>query len=121
MLRIRLHIHLPGEHSLGPGKVELLEAVRERGSISAAARSMGMAYRHGWELVDDLNRAFRGPVVETESGGRRGGGARLTALGEELVRRFRAMEAAARAAVRGDLAALERKLRPARARPRRRG
>lgn len=104
--RIRLHIHLEGDHSIGPGKVELLEQVRAHGSISAAARAMGMAYRHAWEMIDDLNQAFGRPAVETASGGPSGGGARLTKFGEELVRRFRSMEAATNRAIARDLRAL---------------
>jgi molybdate transport system regulatory protein len=119
--RIRLHIHLSPGHSLGPGKVQLLEAVREHGSISAAARSMGMAYRHAWELVDDLNRGFGRPVLAAAPGGRRGGGARLTPFGEEVVSRFRDMEASAGQAVARHLRALERRTRGPRTsrRPRR--
>jgi molybdate transport system regulatory protein len=105
--RVRLHIHLDGDHSLGPGKVELLEGVRDHGSISAAARAMQMAYRHAWELIDDLNQGFGRPVVETASGGRAGGGARLTRFGEELVRRFRSMEASTERAIARDLRALD--------------
>ena len=97
--RIRLHIHLGSEHSLGPGKAALLEAIRETGSISAAARALGMAYRHAWELVDDLNACFTATVVESAAGGRRGGGARLTPFGAELLQQFREMEAAANAAI----------------------
>ena len=113
-LRLRLHVHLGDEHSLGPGKVELLEKVRKLGSISAAARSMGMAYRHAWDLIDDLERCFRKAAIETASGGRAGGGARLTPFGEELIRRFRAMERAANAGMAKELRALEAELRPAR-------
>lgn len=104
--RVRLHIHLDGGHSLGPGKVELLETVRATGSISAAARAMGMAYRHAWEMIDDLNAAFGRAVVETASGGAAGGGATLTKFGEELVRRFRSMEAATNRTIARDLRAL---------------
>lgn len=92
---------------MGPGKVRLLELVREEGSISGAARAMDMAYRHAWELIDDMNRCFREAVVETSAGGRRGGGARLTPFGEELVERFRRMEASARSAMEADLDRLE--------------
>jgi molybdate transport system regulatory protein len=119
-LRLRLHVHLGDEHSLGPGKVQLLETVRELGSITAAARAMGMAYRHAWDLIDDLERCFRRPVVETASGGRAGGGARLTPFGGEVIRRFRAMERAANTAMARELRALEAELRPARPAPRRR-
>lgn len=106
MARVRLHIHLDGDHSLGPGKIQLLECVREHGSISAAARAMEMAYRHAWEMIDDLNQGFGRAVVETASGGAAGGGARLTPFGEEVVRRFRAMEAKAESAIAPDLRAL---------------
>jgi molybdate transport system regulatory protein len=117
--RIRIHISLGDGHSIGPGKAQLLEAVGESGSISAAARSMGMAYRHAWELVDDMNKCFRLPVVETTSGGRAGGGATLTPFGEELVRRFRTMEKAACAAMEPNLEALERQVAGARTPPKR--
>jgi molybdate transport system regulatory protein len=112
---IRIRIYLGDGHSVGPGKVQLLEAVREHGSISAAARSMGMAYRHGWELIDDMNQCFRSPVVTGASGGRAGGGATLTPFGEEVVRRFRAMEKRARTAMARDLAALDRQVAGAKA------
>jgi molybdate transport system regulatory protein len=113
MPRVRIRIQFDGDHSLGPGKAELLEAVAEHGSISAAARSMGMAYRHAWELVDDLNQCFRRPVLATTAGGRAGGGAALTPFGAELVRRFRSMERSAARAMARDLAALDRELAPA--------
>lgn len=123
MARIRLALYIgPGEHKLGPGKIRLLEAIGEHGSISAAARSMGMAYRHAWELVDDLNRTFAAAVVTAAPGGRRGGGAALTPWGEELIRRFRRLEASAGRAVGPGLAELEGRAarpRPARARRRR--
>ena len=108
--RLRLHLHVHDGHSLGPGKIALLEAIDAEGSISAGARAMGMAYRHAWELVDDMNRCFRAGVVVTGTGGAEGGGARLTPLGRELVARFRTMERAANAAIAGDLAALEGEL-----------
>ena len=104
--RLRLHLHVDPRHSLGPGKIALLEAIGAEGSISAAARAQGMAYRHAWELVDDLNQCFRSAVVATGAGGARGGGAQLTPLGKQLIARFRAMEAAANAAIASDLAAL---------------
>lgn len=105
--RLRLRVYLGDDHSLGPGKIALLEAVRAHGSISAAARSMNMAYRHAWELIDDMNRCFRSPVVATTSGGASRGGARVTEFGEEVIRRFRAMEQATRAATAADLTSLE--------------
>ena len=118
-LRLRLHVHLGDEHSIGPGKVRLLEAIRELGSITAAARAMGMGYRHAWDLVDDLQSGFRRPLLEATSGGKAGGGARLTPFGEEVIRRFRAMERAANAGMARELRALEAELRrgPGVARP----
>jgi molybdate transport system regulatory protein len=111
MTHIRLALYLgPDQHKLGPGKVRLLEEIRERGSISAAARAMGMAYRHAWELVDDLNGCFATPVVAAATGGHTGGGASLTPWGEELVRRFRDMERATERALRRDLGRLDARL-----------
>ena len=89
--------------AMGPGKAELVEHIARTGSISAAAREMGMSYRRAWQLVESLNRAFREPVVETAIGGRRGGGARVTRYGKRLVARFRAMESRASRAIAADL------------------
>lgn len=80
---------------LGPGKVELLEAVEQTGSISAAGRAMTMSYRRAWLLVDELNRMFRQPLVEAQPGGSKGGGAHLTPLGREVVAHYRAVESKA--------------------------
>jgi molybdate transport system regulatory protein len=103
MQRPRLRILLGSASSLGPGKVALLEAIGEHGSISAAARSLGMSYRRAWLLVDAMNRAFRKPLVTTATGGARGGGAQLTDFGREVLRRYRAMEEKAGKALAGDL------------------
>jgi len=113
MTRVRISVYL-GEagHKLGPGKVQLLEAIDQHGSLSAAARSMGMAYRHAWEMVDELNRCFARPVVEMATGGRAGGGARLTPWGREVVRRFHRIEAGAQRAAGPHLRALDAQLDP---------
>lgn len=88
------------EIALGPGKADLLEAIAETGSISAAGRSMGMSYRRAWLLADTMNRCFREPLVITEKGGLHGGGAVLSELGAKVLRRYRSMERkAARASV----------------------
>jgi molybdate transport system regulatory protein len=103
MARVRLGVYLgEGGPKLGPGKVELLRAIRREGSISGAARSMGMAYRHAWTMVDELNDCFARPVVHVTIGGRDGGGAELTPWGEELVDCFEQMERTAGRAL-GDL------------------
>jgi molybdate transport system regulatory protein len=89
--------------ALGPGKAELIERIDQTGSISAAARAMGMSYRRAWQLVEALNADFRAPVISTAVGGQRGGGASVTAFGRRLAARFRAMEDKASAAVAADL------------------
>jgi molybdate transport system regulatory protein len=92
---ISLRVDLPPAGRLGPGKVALLEAIEETGSISGAGRAMKMSYRRAWLLVDDLNRMFRAPLVEAAPGGARGGGAHLTPLGREIVAHYRAIESKA--------------------------
>ena len=89
--------------AMGPGKAELIERIGRTGSISAAARDMGMSYRRAWQLVESLNETFDEPVVTTATGGMRGGGARVTAFGKRLAARFRAMEHKASAAIAADL------------------
>ena len=81
----------------------LLEAIRDTGSITSAAKALGMSYRRAWLLVDETNRCLVGPAVETAAGGAHGGGTALTAIGLELVRRYRALERETEAAVRRTL------------------
>ena len=89
--------------AMGPGKAELIERIGRTGSISAAAREMSMSYRRAWQLVESLNETFREPVVATATGGRRGGGARVTPFGKRLVVLFRVMEHKASASIAADL------------------
>ena len=84
----RVWIKGPEGTFLGYGRVVLLERIREHGSISAAARSMEMSYRHAWKLVDSMNRQSRRPVVEKSTGGRGGGGAIVTEIGERAIESF---------------------------------
>ncbi|HPR06560.1 MAG: winged helix-turn-helix domain-containing protein [Zoogloeaceae bacterium] len=100
-LRHQVRIMLDDKIALGPGKATLLEAIGRHGSISAAAREMGMSYTRAWALVDAMNRCFRQPVVLTVTGGKRGGGAEVSATGYEVLRQYRAMEKAANAALDG--------------------
>lgn len=93
--RISVRVDLAPASRLGPGKIDLLEAIEETGSISGAGRSMKMSYRRAWLLVDDLNRMFRRPLVEAAPGGAKGGGAHLTAMGREIVAHYRAIESKA--------------------------
>lgn len=105
---VRPRLYLGGELSLGPGKVDLLRMVGECGSISAAARELGVPYKRAWLLIDSLNRGFPGPVLDTAIGGKAGGGARLTPLGEALVAAYAALEAKLNASAKTELAAIMR-------------
>lgn len=91
-IRLNLRLTFPGGVPLSHGKAELMELIRETGSIRQAAAKMDMSYRRAWLLVDELNHLFREPAIETKQGGKSGGGAALSAFGEELLKRFRAME-----------------------------
>ncbi|MBY3040636.1 MULTISPECIES: winged helix-turn-helix domain-containing protein [Rhizobium] len=104
-----LRISFPDEDRLGHGKMELLEHIRQAGSISAAGRAMDMSYRRAWLLVSEMNRMFNEQVVESQRGGQKGGGAALTPFGEELLGRFRRMESTMRTSLAEDLAWLEAK------------
>jgi molybdate transport system regulatory protein len=111
MTRVLLRLYLSSDRPLGPGKVKILESIRDGGSIREAARGMKMSYRSAWLLVDSMNALFRKPVVDTRQGGRGGGAATLTEFGADLIRRYRAMERATRRAIAKDLVVLERSLR----------
>ena len=95
---------------VGPGKIALLEQIAALGSISAGGRAMDMSYRRAWELIDELNGIFGKPVVESRSGGKKGGGATLTPFGLSLISRYRAMERAAAAAAEPHVEALVKEL-----------
>lgn len=88
---------------LGPGKIDLLEAIERTGSISAAGREMGMSYRRAWLLVDELNRMFERPFVVASTGGASGGGAALTDFGRDVAAAYRRAEERTRIAVREEL------------------
>ena len=103
-LRIRL-VFGPGA-MLGPGKADLLDGIRETGSIAAAGRRMGMSYKRAWTLVEGMNSTYRAPLVETARGGADHGGASLSALGAEVLAVYRRLEAKANEATADDVAAL---------------
>lgn len=113
-VRLTLRVDFGTDRAIGPGKVLLLEAIRDTGSISQAGRSLGMSYRRAWLLVDDMNRCFREPVVTAQPGGSQGGGAALTAFGEKVVRKYRTIETEATAATRPQLHDLEAAVRSSR-------
>lgn len=107
---LTLRIMARARPAMGPGKAALLELIEAKGSISAAARAMGMSYRRAWQLVEAMNRDFTAPLVSTETGGKRGGGAHVTAMGRDVLARFRALEARASGAIRAGVGAFDRLL-----------
>jgi molybdate transport system regulatory protein len=109
-IALKLRLWRDEEVAFGPGKADLLEAIGQTGSISAAARTMDMSYRRAWLLVDVMNRSFREPLVHSAAGGTRGGGAQLTEAGLRVLEQFRAVEAAALAAAEAHVAPLLKEL-----------
>jgi molybdate transport system regulatory protein len=92
VIKVRLRIDFSGACSVGIGKIQLLEGIATSGSLSQAARTMGMSYRRAWLLLADLNESFDQPVATTMTGGSGGGGAVLTALGKRLIADYRRLE-----------------------------
>jgi molybdate transport system regulatory protein len=111
-VRFRLRIRQGELLAIGPGKVALLEAIAEHGSISAAARSLGMSYRRAWLLIDELNRALREPATHSGPGGASGGGSQLTPVGERIVALYRGIEARAHDACAGQIRELTGLMKP---------
>lgn len=103
---VRPRIYIGDGIAIGPGKIDLLRAVGETRSIAAAARSLGVPYKRAWLLIDSLNEGFGRPVVETATGGKGGGGASLTPLGQQLVERYDALETSLNASAGKELQAL---------------
>jgi molybdate transport system regulatory protein len=103
---LSIRVDLASGLRIGPGKIDLLEAIRATGSITAAARSLGMSYRKAWLLVEELNIGLREPVVRAESGGRHGGGAILTPVGIRVVALYREIESRAASSARRQFQAL---------------
>ena len=95
---------------IGPGRADLLAGIAATGSIAAAGKAMGMSYKRAWSLVQALNHGFGAPLVETSRGGAGQGGATLTADGEFVLARYRAMEEATRKAIAPDVATIGKRL-----------
>jgi molybdate transport system regulatory protein len=95
---------------VGPGRADLLEGIAATGSIAAAGKALGMSYKRAWSLVQALNEGFGRPLVETSRGGAGQGGASLTADGQFVLERYRAMQDATRKAIAGDVSAVAKKL-----------
>jgi molybdate transport system regulatory protein len=113
--QIRFRVDFDERCSVGIGKIRLLEAIEQTGSLSRAARAVGMSYRRAWLLIHSLNGEFDTQVISATVGGSGGGGAALTPFGRELIVAYRTLERqlaaltadqmgrlAAHAAARGD-------------------
>jgi molybdate transport system regulatory protein len=105
---LQIRIKLASGIAFGPGKAELLERIAATGSISAAARGMRMSYKRAWQLVDEMNRCFRAPLVTAAAGGSRGGGATLTSTGVRALAAYREVQRLADAAAHQEIAGLAR-------------
>jgi len=90
---VRFRVDFGRDGAVGPGKIALLEHIGTGGSLSQAARELGMSYRRAWQLLESLNSCFRERVVQSAKGGRGGGGARLTPFGRLLIRVYREFDA----------------------------
>lgn len=112
MTRVVLRVEFDDEHYIGPGRVRLLELIGELGSISSAAKAMDMSYKRAWYLLEAFGACFGEPLVVRQLGGKGGGSAQLTKLGQEVVARYRAMEQLSREAMEKEIRALSRHLAP---------
>lgn len=102
----RLRVVFEPDVAIGPGKADILEGIKETGSIAAAGRRMGMSYKRAWLLVETMNRCFRTPLVETSRGGWARGGATLTPIGELVLTSYRRMESLTEKAIAREMAEL---------------
>ena len=103
MTRLTIRLDFDAARHVGHGKIRLIETIAAEGSISAAARTMGMSYRRAWQLVDAINKSFAQQVVVTAVGGQSGGGTRVTPFGQEVLKRFREIEEKASESIAADL------------------
>ena len=113
--RLSIRLDLTSGDRIGPGKIALLEAIRATGSISAAARALGMSYRRAWLLVEQINDALQQPAVTAATGGRQGGGAALTPSGERVIELYRSIEDIARSSAKEEFRAVGKLVRKGRA------
>jgi molybdate transport system regulatory protein len=104
--RLSIRLEFIGGNRIGPGKIAVLEAIRDTGSISEAARHLGMSYRRAWMLVDQINETLREPAVSTRQGGQHGGWTVLTPTGEQVIGLYHAIERLTRASARQEFRAI---------------
>jgi molybdate transport system regulatory protein len=110
MAKLSIRIDFDGGHRIGPGKIALLQAIEREGSISGAARALGMSYRRAWRLVEETGAILGMAAVQSKVGGQAGGGAVLTPAGRHLVSQYRTLEEAAAIAAQPMLKSLQKKL-----------
>src|SRR5215472_3946680 len=108
---LSIRLDLTNRDSIGPGKIALLEAIRGQGSISAAARHLGMSYRRAWLLVEQINEGLSKPAVTAATGGASGGGAALTPVGEQVIELYRKIESRTRSSANGEIQAFRELIR----------
>ncbi len=108
MSSFKIKIQLIGNDNIaiGPGKADLLEAIQQKGSISAAALSMNMSYKRAWDLVNVMNKSFKQALIATSVGGDKGGGAQITEFGLQVLAQYRAIEAKSNLAVQAESKAM---------------
>ena len=109
--RLCIRLDLANGDRIGPGKIAVLEAIRDTGSISEAARHLGMSYRRAWMLVDQINETLREPAVSTRQGGQHGGWTVLTPAGEQVIELYHTIEEQTRTSARQEFRAIDRLVR----------
>ncbi|MEQ8471146.1 MAG: LysR family transcriptional regulator [Marinoscillum sp.] len=87
-IRFRCWIDIDGEKYFGPGPVQLLQLIEQEGSLSKAAKAMGMSYKKAWDIINHLNDKATDPIVLSKTGGSKGGGAQLTIRGKQLIESY---------------------------------
>jgi molybdate transport system regulatory protein len=103
---VRFRVEFGPAAAVGPGKIALLEHIATSGSLAQAARELRMSYRRAWLLLTSLNTSFRQPAALLVKGGRGGGGARLTAFGQVLIRAYREFDAQVQTRAAGSFKAI---------------
>lgn len=109
--RLSIRLEFAGGNRIGPGKIAVLEAIRDTGSISEAARHLGMSYRRAWMLVDQINETLREPAVSTRSGGQHGAWTVLTPTGEQVIELYHAIEGLTHVSARQEFRAIDKLVR----------
>ncbi len=91
-LRYHLTLTLMGEEKcFGPGPMQLLRGVERSGSLHQSASALGMSYSKAWNMIQALERQWGTPLMERHTGGRQGGGSKLTSAGQQILAAYEAM------------------------------